>query len=202
MKAKQLIKTFPYGYKCLDNHNGNVLLSLQSKSANGYVFVKKIPLTFRFPPIDQNVMDHIQLEWGDTCTIIDWFNDDACRYFITTFTRDNLINYNLTLQAVFGDEAFDIKGFFTEKKGEKYRERIYIERYLKHVSPDAVTAKLDFTNERYDIIFPDDPLSHCRRLGEVIAMNAICSTDTHAHQRLASSHNDESLENNDEPDLK
>ena len=203
MKSKQLIRTFPFGYRCLRNHNGSILLLLQTKSATGYVFVKKVPQNHRMPPINQNEIDLLQLEWRDTNTIVDWFSDDACRYFITMTTKENLNHYDLTLHAFFGNDTFEVKGFFSENKGEKHRERVYNERYLKQVSPDTLITKLDFTNERYDIIFPDDPLSHCRRLGEVIAMNAICPPDALSQQLgKTNSHNDKSLENNNESDLK
>ena len=58
------------------------------------------------------------------------------------------------------------------------------------------------SNERYDIIFPDDALSHCRRLGEIIAMNAICPPNVHTSlPGEATSHDNESMENNDEHDF-
>ena len=202
MESKQLIDMFPFGYTCLNNQNGSITLSLDTKSTDGYVVAKKVPLNDRMPPITQKDIDLVQLDWRNTGTIVDWFNDDACRYFIAVNPQDALADYNLILHAFFGDETFEIRGYFTEKEGENHRKRVCNERFLKQVSPDAVTTEMDFTNERYDIIFPDDALSHCRRLGEIIAMNAICPPNVHASlPGEATSHDNESMENNDEPDF-
>ena len=55
-------------------------------------------------------------------------------------------------------------------------------RYLKKLPPDSLTTEADFTNECYDVIFPDDALSHCRRLGNVIAMNTFCTAKPSPHE--------------------
>lgn len=157
----------------LRNQNGSVALRLETKSTDAFVFVKKT--RHKMPPINQNEINNLQSSCRDTI-FIDWFNDNACRYFIMMQTKNSLAAYRIALNAFYGDETFEVIGDFYEKEHESHRKRIYNERYLKHNTPDSLLTETDFTHERYDIIFPDDPLSHCRRLGEVITMNAICST--------------------------
>ena len=89
--------------------------------------------------------------------------------------KDGLADYTISLNAIFGEETIEVVGVFFEKQGHNYRKKIYNKRYLKHNSPNRKASETDFTSECYDAIFPDDPLSHCRRLGNIIAMNTICS---------------------------
>lgn len=199
MKPKEFIDMFPYGYTRLRNLNGSAALRLETKCTNAYVYVKKIHR--RMPEINQDIVDDIQLEC-DNGIIIDWFNDNACRYFIIMRKHDELLAYKIVLNAFFQKETFEIIGYFFENEHENHRKRVYNERYLKNVSPDALITETDFTNERYDIIFPDDALTHCRRLGNTIAMSSICSTESCSqnHSDL-NIHNNESLEDNSESDI-
>lgn len=182
MNPKYFIEMFPYGYKRLRNQNGSIALTLDTKCAEGFIFIKKVPKNRRIPKINQKEMDNLQLDCRGSSTIIDWFNDEACRYFIIMQQKNELAVYRIVLNAFFGEETFEVIGDFFEKKDENHRKKIYNERYLKHIPPNALTTETDFTNEQYDIIFPDDPLSHCRRLGNVIAMNSICPQDTHVQK--------------------
>lgn len=180
MKPKELIEMFPYGYARLRNQNGSIALTLETKSTVAFVFVKRIPKSNRMPPIDQKDMDYLQLEFGKANTVIDWFSDDSCRFFITSPLEESTLHYRLVLNAFFNEESFEITGNFYEKKSESHRKRVYNERYLKRLPPNALTTETDFTSERYDIVFPDDALTHCRRLGNVIAMNTFCTTESSA----------------------
>ena len=197
MKPKEFIDMFPFGYVRLRNQNGSVALTLNTKSAEAYIFAKRILKSSWMPPINQREADHLQQEFGTECTIIDWFSDDSCRYFITTSLDDSLLHYRLVLNACFGNDVFEVTGNFYEKKNENHRKRVCYERYLKKLPPDALTTEADFTNECYDVIFPDDALSHCRRLGNVIAMNTYCPAKPSAHEL----ENGKTLEDENEADV-
>ncbi|MBR4558437.1 MAG: hypothetical protein IKO21_02540 [Fibrobacter sp.] len=199
MRPKEFIDMFPYGYTRLRNQNGSVALRLETKCTDAYVFVKKT--RHRMSPISQSVVDEIQ-SGCDNVVIVDWFNDDTCRYLIMTKAYKDRATYRLALNAFFGEETFEVTGDFFEKEHENHRKRVYSERYLKNVSPDALTTENDFMDERYDIIFPDDALSHCRRLGNVIMMSTIYSTESSVHNLGdLNTHNNESLEDNNESDI-
>lgn len=165
----------PYGYTRERNLNGSVALTLNTEGSSAFVFLKKVPLAKRMPPLNQYEVDAIQSEIGFNHIIIDWYDDGNCRYFITTGHEGESVIYRIILNAFFGDETFDLHGTFYEKGCKGIREKIYRERYLKQLPEDALTTKTDFADERYDIIFPDHSLSHCRRLANVITYNANCN---------------------------
>lgn len=197
MKPKEFIDLFPYGYIRLRNQNGSIALSLDTKSTEAYVFVKRKHKCDRMPPINQKEADFLQQEFGMDCTIVDWFSDDSCRYFITTSLEDSLLHYRLVLSAFFNDETFEIIGYFYEKKNENHRRRVCYDRYMRKLPPDSLTTEADFANECYDVIFPDDALTHCRRLGNVIAMNTFCTAGA-SGCKLG---DDKFLKNDDETDV-
>lgn len=172
MKPKELIDMLPYGYTRLRNQNGSVALTLDTASADAYVFLKRAPKNHRMPKIDQDQIDMVQADFGRSKTVIDWYDNDDCRYFITTKLGVNPAEYKLLLNATFGEDVFEVTGYFYEKEHVAYREKIINERFLKNLPPDALTTRADYTEERFDIIFPDDPLSHCRRLADVISLRA------------------------------
>ena len=176
MKPKELIDMLPYGYARLRNHNGSVALTLDTPNADAFVFLKRILRSRGMPKIDQDQMNHVQVDLGREKIIIDWFDNDDCRYFITISADENPVKYRLLLSAAFGEDSFEVEGYFFEKENGVNREKIFNERYQKNIPPDTLTTRMDFTEERYDIIFPDDPLSHCRRLADVISMKAFSST--------------------------
>lgn len=199
MKPKEFIDMFPYGYTRLRNQNGSVALRLETKSTDAYVFVKKT--RYRLSPLNQRVVDNMQAG-SDDVVIVDWFNDDSCRYMIMRKAYKDRATYRIVLNAFFGEETFDVTGDFFEKEHENYRKRVYSERYLKNVSSDTLITECDFMDERYDILFPDDALSHCRRLGNIIMMSTICSTESSIHNfGDTNAHNNESLEDNSENDI-
>lgn len=196
MRPKEFIDMFPYGYTRLRNQNGSVALRLETKSTDAYVFVKKI--RNRMPPINQRLVDDMQ-SGCDKAIVADWFNDDTCRYMIMKKAYEDRSVYRLVLNAFFGEETFEVTGDFFENEHEDYRKRVYSERYLKNVSPDTLITESDFMDERYDIIFPDDALSHCRRLGNVIMMSTISMTESSVRNPGdLKTHNNESLEDNSE----
>ena len=197
MKPKEFIDLFPFGYVRLRNQNGSVALSLDTPSTEAYVFARRKRRCDRMPPINQKEADLLQQEFGTDCTIVDWFSDDSCRYFITTSLKDALLHYRLVLSAFFDDETFEITGNFYEKKNENTRRKICYDRYLRKLPPDALTTEADFTKECYAVIFPDDALSHCRRLGNVIAMNTYCTPKANSHEL----ENGKTLEDDDETDV-
>lgn len=203
MKPKEVINMFPYGYKRLRNHNGSVALTLDTPNTEAFVFVKKILRSNMMPEINQRQIDLVQVDFGKDVAIIDWFDDGDCRYFITIQLSKKPVEYKLVLNASFGEDTFEAIGFFSEKKDGTSREKIFNERYLEDLTSDALTTQTDFTEERYDIIFPDDPLSHCRRLADVIAMNAFPPTNL-STRKLENHDNssNESLENDNEDDVK
>lgn len=182
MKAKIFLDAFPYGYRRRRNQNGCVALTLDTEGANGYVFVKKIPKCHRIPPINQREMDSLQANCHNSNIIIDWYNDETCRYFVIMRPKEKQLAYKLVLNAIYGEETFELIADFFEKEGEGYRKRIYDERFRPKLPADALITETDFTRECYDIIFPDDPLSHCRRLANVIVCNTPCATEVKSHQ--------------------
>lgn len=182
MKPKELIDMFPYGYVRLRNHNGSVALTLDTPSADAFVFLKRILKSHKMPEINQYQINLVQVDFGRQSIIIDWFDNGDCRYFITMPNGQKPVEYRLLLHATFGEDAFEITGYFSEKESGISREKIFNERYLKSLPPDALTTQTDFTEERYDIIFPDDPLSHCRRLADIMAMKAFPPTDLTTHK--------------------
>lgn len=199
MKPKELIDMFPYGYKRMRNHNGSVALNLETEHTDAYVFVKRAPKNHRIPEINQTEMDRLQSDLRKKSIVVDWYSDASSRYFIVMQTKDGLAAYRIAMNAFFGDDVFEIIGDFFEKEGVEHRKSIYNERYLKHVAPDALITEMDYANECYDEIFPDDPLSHCRRLGDVVAMNAFCPVGSlDSSDDDYNSFNNESLENDDE----
>ena len=179
MKPKELIDMFPYGYKRMRNHNGSVALYLETENTDAYVFVKRAPKNQRIPEINQTEMDRLQSDLHKKSIIVDWYSDTSSRYFIVMQTKNELAAYRIAMNAFFGEDVFEIVGDFFEKEGMNHRKNVYNERYSKYAVPNALTTEMDFANECYDAIFPDDPLSHCRRLGNIIAMNTICTTDYH-----------------------
>ncbi|MCQ2103265.1 MAG: hypothetical protein MJY98_08590 [Fibrobacter sp.] len=174
MKPKNLVEMLPYGYVRERNFNGSVSLTLNTEGTSAFTFLKKVPLKCRMPPLSQNEVDAIQCEMGMERIIIDWYDDGNCRYIIIMNKESDDIYYRIILNAFFGDETFDLHGSFYEKGNKGIREKIYKERYLKLLPEDALSTNADFADERYDIIFPDHPLSHCRRLANVITLNADC----------------------------
>ena len=203
MKPNDVINMFPYGYKRLRNHNGSVALTLDTPNTEAFVFVKKILRNKMMPEINQCQIDLVQVDFGKDIAVIDWFDDGDCRYFITIQLSKKPVEYKLVLNASFGEDTFEAIGFFSERTGGVSREKIFNERYLKDIPSDTLTTRTDFTEERYDIIFPDDPLSHCRRLADVIAMNAFSPTGL-STRRLENheNSNNESSENDNEDDVK
>ena len=197
MKPKEFIDLFPFGYVRLRNQNGSIALTLDTKSTEAYLFAKRILKGNRMPPINQREIDLLQQEFGMERTIVDWFSDDSCRYFITSSLDDSLLRYRLVLNAFFDDETFQVTGYFCEKKGENHRKSVCNERYLRKLPPDSLTTEADFTKECYDVIFPDDALSHCRRLGNVIAMNTFCTAKPSPHEL----ENGQIMEDGDETDV-
>lgn len=192
MKPKELIDMLPYGYARLRNHNGSVALTLDTPNADAFVFLKRILKSHKMPEINQRQVDLVQVDFGKKSTIIDWFDNVDCRYFISMPTDQEPVEYRLLLHASFGEDTFEITGYFSEKESGISREKIFNERYLKKLPPDALTTQTDFTEARYDIIFPDDPLSHCRRLADVISMKAFSSTGQ--GPRKLENHDNSSLE--------
>lgn len=184
MKPKVFIDMLPYGYTRERNIDGSVALSLNTEGTSAFVFVKKVPLKNRMPAITENDIDSIQCDLGFNSIIIDWYSDENCRYFITMIKENDSISYRIILNAFFGNETFNLHGTFYEKGNKGIRETIYEERYLKQRSPDDLTTNTDFANERYDIIFPDHPLSHCRRLANVITLNAACAPQTDNRENI------------------
>lgn len=182
MKPKELIDMLPYGYTRLRNQNGTVALTLDTASADAYVFLKRAPKNHRMPKIDQDQIDMVQADFGRSKTVIDWYDNDDCRYFITTKLGVNPAEYKLLLNATFGEDVFEVTGYFYEKEHVAYREKIINERFLKDLPPDALTTRADYTEERFDIIFPDDPLSHCRRLADVISLRAYLPAEPDARR--------------------
>lgn len=196
MRPKELIDMFPYGYTRLRNQNGSVALTLDTTNADAFVFLKRAPKNHRMPKIDQDQIDMVQINFGKSKTIIDWYDNDDCRYFITTKLGVNPAEYKLVLNATFGEDVFEVTGYFYEKEHTAYREKIFNERFLKNLPPDALTTRADYTEERYDVIFPDDPLSHCRRLANVIAMRSFLPAELDA--RRLEDHNTSNSENHGE----
>lgn len=203
MKPKDVINMFPYGYVRLRNHNGSVALTLDTPNTEAFVFMKRILSSNQMPRINQDQIDLLQVDFGKGKIVIDWFDNDDCRYFITMSTDNIHIKYRLLLTATFGEDFFEVDGYFFEKKDGTSRKKIFNERYLKNLPSNALTTQTDFTEERYDIIFPDDPLSHCRRLADVIAMRTFSLTDL--YPRKLENHNNsnnEPLENDNEDNVK
>lgn len=173
MKTKEFIDTFPFGYIRQRNLNESVALTLNTEETGALVFVKKISKSRYMPAFEQDDIDSFQSDIGQKKIIIDWYCDDCCRYMIMMEKQKKATQYHIILNALIGDDAFDIRGFFTEQSNIGIREKIYNDRYLKQSSNDELTTKTDFTREYFDMIFPDHPLSHCRRLANVIAQNAV-----------------------------
>lgn len=202
MKPKELIEMFPYGYTRLRNHNGSIALTLDTPCAEAYVFVERIRKSKMMPQITQRQMDLLQVEFGKSRTIIDWFDNDDGRYFITTQLGKNPADYQLVLNASFGEDFFEVRGTFFEREHVFFREKVFNERYRKDLPSDAFTTQADFTEERYDIIFPDDPLSHCRRLANVVVMNAFLPTELYSRKiENYDNPNSESLEDNNDDNI-
>lgn len=172
MKPKEFLETFPIGYVRERNQNGSVALTLNTEGAAAYLFVKKVAENKRMPPLCQEEIDVLQSDMDPEHLIIDWYNDETCRYILIMDRKDETTSYHVILNAFFGSEAFDLRGYYFERGNKGVRETIYKERYLKSVSDDAITTNTDFANESYDILFPDHPLSHCRRLANVITLAA------------------------------
>lgn len=203
MKPKDVINMFPYGYVRLRNHNGSVALTLDTPNTEAFVFMKRILRNHKMPEIDQRQIDMLQIDFGKDKPIIDWFDNTDCRYFITMSLDKNPVEYKLVLNVSFGIDTFEAIGFFAEKKDGTSRKKIFNERYLKDISSDTLTTQTDFAEERYDIIFPDDPMSHCRRLADIMAMKAFPPADltTHKLENYDNSNN-EPLENDNEDNVK
>ena len=202
MKPKDVINMFPYGYVRLRNHNGSVALTLDTVNTESIVFVKRILRSHKMPEIDQRQIDLLQVDFGKDKPIIDWFDNTDCRYFITMSLDKKPVEYKLILNVSFGEDSFEAIGFFAERKDGTSREKIFNERYLKDIPSDALTTRTDFTEERYDVIFPDDPLSHCRRLADILAMRAFSPADS-STRRLENheNSNNDSSENDNESNL-
>lgn len=138
------------------------------------------------PAFEQNDIDSIQSDIGSEKLIIDWYCDDYCRYMIMMKQQNETTQYHIILNALMGGETFEIRGFYTEHGNIGIREKIYNDRYLKQSSNDELTTKTDFTREGIDMIFPDHALSHCRRLANVIALNATCLPQTSDKENIQS----------------
>ncbi|MCF0223129.1 MAG: hypothetical protein HUK20_02575 [Fibrobacter sp.] len=174
MKPKMFIDKLPYGYTRLRNQNGSVALTLTTEGTNAFVFIKKVPEKNRMPVIDQGQIDYFQSNLDSGQIVADWYSDDNCRYFIIMNTENEMTHYHILLHAFFGHETFEVHGRFYENGKSGIRESVYKERYLKQRQSNELTTQTDFASEAYDIIFPDHPLSHCRRLANVVTMNADC----------------------------
>lgn len=184
MKPKAFVNMLPYGYERERNIDGSVALSLDTEGTSAFIFFKKIPLKNRIPAITEKEIDSLQCDLGFDSIIINWYSDENCRYIITMIKENDTTFYRISMNAFFGNETFDLHGTFHEKGNKRIREIICEERYLKQPSNDTVTTKTDFTKECYDIIFPDYPLSHCRRLANVIALNAAYQPQSNSKEHI------------------
>lgn len=174
MNPKIFLETFPYGYKRLRNTNGSIALVIDSEFTDAYVFVKKIPQNKALPRIpSQNYIDYLQSGFDKSRVIIDWFDNGDCRFILTCQQSDLQIKYDLVLNVAIDGEIFDVRGYFNGKCSENIRKTTITKRYLTKMGEQNLYTEMDFTDEKYDILFPDDPLSHCRRLANVLALTTV-----------------------------
>ncbi|SHL11917.1 hypothetical protein SAMN05720764_10810 [Fibrobacter sp. UWH5] len=169
MKIKEILNMLPVGYTRLRN-SGSTALHLKTEGTDAYLFVKKAPANDRMPKLNQGEIDSLQVEFGADAVIIDWYSEEAIHYMILHYPNADKENYRLVLYATYGDITYSIKGSFS-KEGSVDRKKVVKDRFSKDFGEDHIETEMDFAEERYDIIFPDHPLSHCRRVANIISMS-------------------------------
>lgn len=169
MKTKDITNLLPYGYKRLRDH-GSTALHQETAETEAFVFVQKIKASERLPELNQSVVDRFQSDHGLDSVIIDWFSDEALRYMIIYYPTEEDESYRLMANVTYGNETFEVRGSFT-KVDSVDRKKIVHDRFFKNSADDV--AEMEFAEERYDVLFPDHPLTHCRRIVNVLAMSAV-----------------------------
>lgn len=166
---------FPYGYDYHPELKSGDYIKFETQMTNAIILVKKVTKKKRWPAIDNEFITGWEKALvSNTFKVIDWYSDDSCRYIIMRHEQEDSISYRLSLQGFHNKDAFSIEGTYSQFGGHRLREYDLKVRLLRnhHTLPIDIQAESD--KEAYDMLYPDHPLSHCRRLGNAIAISLAC----------------------------
>lgn len=174
-------KLLPPDYKRIDDENGWRKYFLGTEHTIALIYVKRITkdsflTSFRV----QEGLAHVRVHsfYGG---VVDYCDDDSFRFFISKNLIKDSLAYYLELTAQIDDAFWAVRGhFFTPStcvddrrdvvKFRFYRrftKRIFLDNPMDPKHKDGFPVE-PHEEERYDIFFPDHPLTHCRRLANVI----------------------------------